>query len=381
MNSLSLILKNPRYLAPAMVFASLNILMGTWAIYIPHIKSKLKLDDGEFGFAILFFGLGTFVMILLAPSLIHKLKIGKSTAYGLFIFMLLFLFPFLVSSFFELCLALFFIGFSAAFTDIAMNSLVSEIEKEDGIHIMSANHGFFSLGGMISAGIGTWFLPLVSVPFYHITIVIALMLVINGYLTKYYITFSAGEIEKTNFSFSELKPVLALVIISFFIMGSEGAVENWSALYLQNVSMADEKFYGIGFTAFSLTMALGRFYGDNISKRIGSIKIMLIGICIALIGFLNVLLADLIYAIIGFALIGLGFSVVVPELYRIGGKLPGVSSSKGIAMIAGMGFIGFLITPFLMGVVSDWSSLKYSFGFLMVFSIISLLLILTIKKK
>ena len=244
MNSLLLLLKNPRYFAAAMVFATLNILMGTWAIYIPYIKSKLKLNDGEFGFALLFFGLGTLIMILLAPSLIQKMKIGRSTIFGLLIFMISFLFPFLASTYIELCLALLFVGLSAALTDIAMNSLVSEIEKEDNVHIMSANHGFFSLGGMISAGIGTWFLPLVSVPFYHMLLVILIMLVVNVFLAKNYIRFSTGQIEKTSFSFDGLKPVLLLVIISFLIMGSEGAIENWSALYLQNVTMAEEKFYG-----------------------------------------------------------------------------------------------------------------------------------------
>ena len=364
-----------------MVFATLNILMGTWAIYIPYVKSSLKLDDGEFGFALLFFGLGTLIMILLAPSLIRKMRLGRSTLFGLLFFMITFLFPFLAATYIELCLALLFVGLSAGLTDIAMNSLVSEIEKEDNIHIMSANHGFFSLGGMISAGIGTWFLPLVSVPLYHMLIVIIIMLVVNGYLGKYYIGFSNGQIEKTSFSFKGLKPVLVLVIIGFLIMGSEGAIENWSALYLQNVTMAEEKFYGFGFTAFSLTMALGRFFGDAISRKFGSTRIMIVGVSIAILGFVNILMEELSFAIIGFALVGLGFSVVVPELYRIGGKLPGVSSSKGISMIAGAGFLGFLTTPFLMGKISDWFTLKFSFIALMGFSFISLLLMFRNKKR
>jgi fucose permease len=355
--------------------------MGTWAIYIPHIKNKLKLDDGAFGFAILFFGLGILVMLLIAPSLIQKMKVGRSTAIGLFIYMILFLLPFVATSYIELCLSLFLVGLAAALTDISMNSLVSEIEKEDNVHIMSANHGFFSLGGMISAGIGTWFLPLVKIPVYHMAVVVVLMILINGFLVKNYLNYSVEKVEKTNFSFSQLKPVLSLVIIGFFIMGSEGAIENWSALYLENIAMVEEKYFGLGFTAFSLTMAFGRFYGDKISQKFGSKNIILIGLVIAIIGFINILMVDLIYSIVGFALVGLGFSGVIPELYRIGGKLPGVDSSKGISMIAGAGFLGFLMTPFLMGKISDWSSLKYSFVTLLVFSIIPFLMMFTIKKR
>ena len=381
MHSLRLILKHPRYLAPAMVFATLNVVMGTWAIYIPNIKNKLNLDDGELGFAILFFGLGIFVMLLITPSLIQKMKVGRSTALGLFIYMLLFLLPFMATSYFQLCLSLFLVGLAAALTDISMNSLVSEIEKEDKVHIMSANHGFFSLGGMFSAGIGTWFLPMVETPVYHMAVVIILMLLINGYLLRNYINYSVEKVDKSNFSFSQLKPVLTLVVIGFFIMGSEGAIESWSALYLENVARAEEKYFGLGFTAFSLTMAFGRFFGDKISQKFGSIKIIMFGLVIAIIGFISILMTDLVYSIVGFALVGLGFSGIIPELYRIGGKLPGVDSSKGISMIAGAGFLGFLITPFLIGKISDWSSLKYSFIALLFFSIIPFLLMFTIKKR
>ena len=381
MHSLRLILRHPRYLAPAMVFATLNVIMGTWAIYIPHIKKKLNMDDGAFGGAILFFGLGIFVMLFMAPKLIQKIKVGRATAVGLLIFMILFLLPFLARSYNELCLSLFFVGLAAALTDIAMNSLVSEIEKEDNVHIMSANHGFFSLGGMIGAGIGTWFLPMVKTPAYHMAVVIISMFLINAYFARNYLNYRVEKIDKTSFSFSQLKPVFTLVFIGFFIMGSEGAIENWSALYLENISMAEEKYFGLGFTAFSLTMALGRFFGDRISQKFGSINIILIGLLIAIIGFINILMVDLVYSIAGFALVGLGFSGIIPELYRIGGKLSGVDSAKGISMIAGAGFLGFLIMPFLLGKISDWSSLKYSFAALLVFSVVPFLLMFTIKKR
>ncbi|AOW20011.1 MFS transporter [Urechidicola croceus] len=381
MNSLRLILSNKRYLSPAIVFATLNVLLGTWAIYIPHVKSKLAIDDGEFGFASIFFGLGTFIMLLIAPYLIQKIKVGRSTGFGVLLLMFSFTLPLIVNSYYELCASLFIVGFIGAFTDISMNSLVSEIEKEDGVHIMSANHGFFSLGGMLSAGIGTFFLPIVEVPVYHMLVVILILILINGFLMKNYFSHEVENVKQTKFSFSQLKPVLTLVIIGFFIMGSEGAIESWSALYLENISMTEEKFFGLGFTAFSFTMAFGRFFGDKISQQFGSKKIILIGTLVGIIGFASVLLVDLTFVIIGFALVGIGFSVIIPELYRIGGKLPNIDSSKGISMIAGAGFLGFLITPFLLGQISDWSSLKYSFVALLGFSVISFVLMLTIKNR
>jgi MFS family permease len=222
---------------------------------------------------------------------------------------------------------------------------------------------------------------MVKTPVYHMAVIIILMILINGYLLKNYLYFSAEKVEKSSFSFSQIKPVFTLVVIGFFIMGSEGAIENWSALYLENITMTDEKYFGLGFTAFSFTMAFGRFFGDKISQKFGSIKIILIGLLVAIIGFISILMVDLVYSIVGFALVGLGFSGIIPELYRIGGKLPGVDSSKGISTIAGAGFLGFLILPFLLGKISDWSSLKYSFVALLVFSIFPFLLMFSIKKR
>ena len=59
MKSLKLLFSNPRYFAPALVFATINILYGTWAIYIPRITSLLDIDEGQLGIAIFFMALGT----------------------------------------------------------------------------------------------------------------------------------------------------------------------------------------------------------------------------------------------------------------------------------------------------------------------------------
>ncbi|MGI9552683.1 MAG: MFS transporter, partial [Aurantibacter sp.] len=82
MKSLRLILSNPRYLAPAWVFASLNILFGTWAIYIPTVKENLGIDKSQLGFAIFFLSLGVFTVFPVAAKIINKIGVGKATWYG-----------------------------------------------------------------------------------------------------------------------------------------------------------------------------------------------------------------------------------------------------------------------------------------------------------
>jgi len=150
-------------------------------------------------------------------------------------------------------------------------------------------------------------------------------------------------------------------VVSFIVMGSEGAIVDWSGLYLQEVSRAPEFLLGAGFLAFSATMTLGRFVGDGISARIGSIRIVILGIAIAILGYGSVLATHTLLAITGFALIGLGFSVIIPELFRIGGNIRGVESSQGVAFIAGTGYTGFLMAPPVLGFLAESFSLKLSF--------------------
>jgi fucose permease len=108
-------------------------------------------------------------------------------------------------------------------------------------------------------------------------------------------------------------------------------------------------------------MTLGRFLGDAVSTKMGSVKIVALGAFVAIVGYGLVLTTATTLAIVGFALCGLGFSVMVPELFRIGGNVKGVESSQGVSFIAGMGYSGFLLAPPLLGYVAKTSSLVSCF--------------------
>ncbi|MCK0147387.1 MFS transporter [Arenibacter sp. F26102] len=371
MKSLRLILSNPRYFAPSWVFASINILFGTWAIYIPTVKEKLGIDKADLGIAIFFLSLGVFVIFPVAAKIINWLGVGKATWYGILFSCLAALLPLLAPNYYSLLGALFLFGASSGITDIAMNTLVTEIEKEDQQNFMSASHGFFSLGGVF-AGLGSFLIFTINNPALHMLYAVVLVFVINYIFHKHYKHIVAAPVEKEPFSLKLFKPLLVLGIVSFIVMGGEGAIVDWSGLYLQEISMAPETLIGTGFLAFSAMMTLGRFLGDSISASIGSIKIVALGASIAIIGFLFVLATHTYMAIAGFALIGLGFSVIIPELFRIGGTVKGVDSSQGVSFIAGTGYSGFLLGPVVLGFVAESFSLKYTFVILLVCTFIVL---------
>ncbi len=360
MKSLRLILSNARYFGPAWVFASLNILFGTWAIYIPTVKENLEIDMSQLGIAIFFLSLGVFVVFPIASKIINRVGVGRATWYGVILICIAALLPLLAPSYYMLMAALFLFGASSGFTDISMNTLVTELEKKDKKKFMSASHGFFSLGGVL-AGLGSFLIGPLDNPPLHMGIAVALVFIVNFIYHRRYCGLVAEPVENEPFSLKLFKPLLLLGLISFVAMGSEGAIVDWSGLYLKEISIAPEALWGAGFLGFQVTMTLGRFLGDGFSSKLGSIKMVGLGVLVVITGYGFVLSTNTYLAILGFAFSGLGFSVMIPEVFRIGGNVKGIDSSQGVSFIAGTGYTGFLLAPPILGFIADRSSLVTCF--------------------
>ena len=379
MKSLRLILTNPRYFGPAWVFASLNILFGTWAIYIPFVKEDLEIDKAVLGIAIFFLSLGVFTIFPVAARIINRMGVGRATWVGAVLICVTAIFPVAAPSFILLAVSLFIFGATNGFTDISMNTLVTEIEKEDKQNFMSASHGFFSLGGVV-AGLGSFLIPVFDNRLLHMGIAAGVVLLINYLFHRNYKHIVAAPIEKEPFSFKNFKPLLLLGLVSFVVMGSEGAIVDWSGLFLKEVTIAPAALWGAGFLAFQSLMTIGRFFGDAISARLGSVKIVALGAIVAVLGYLLVLTSEIYLAILGFAFTGLGFSVIVPELFRIGGNVKGVESSQGVAFIAGTGYSGFLVGPVILGFIAEKFSLSLTFMTLLICCVLVLMSTLLLRK-
>lgn len=376
MESLRLILSRKRYFAPVWVFASINIMVGTWVLYIPRVKERLDIDDGDIGVALFCYAVGGLLAVTFSSKIIDAIGAGKATLYGILVFSLLFLLPIIAPSLVLLCAGLLLAGMSSAFTDIAMNALVTELEKEDQVHFMSAAHAFFSLGGVLGAGIGSLLIGYISMPFMHILGVAVVLVVTNIVLSPHFIKITgiAAQKEEKGAVLKLIKPLFILTVIAFIVMGSEGSLEQWSKLYLQDiVKVRTEWLAGFGFVIFSAAMTLGRFFGDGVSARLGSYRIIIYGLLIAITGYVAILSAIEGLSLLGFGFVGIGFSVIIPELFRLAGKAKGMTSSQGISVVAGMGFVGFMAGPAIMGSLAAAFSLWASYLALGVASVIALL--------
>jgi fucose permease len=177
---------------------------------------------------------------------------------------------------------------------------------------------------------------------------------------------------------AHLKPLFLIALIGLVVMVSEGAIADWSALYLKKVIQLDLKYIGFGYAAFACAMMIGRFSGDSLSRKIGSWKLITFAITVGIAGFILVLIINPLFSVIGFFVVGLGFSVVVPEVYRLASNVEGIKTADAVSFVAATTNIGFMVGPVFLGYIAELKSLHLSFTVLTAF--VSLALIISILK-
>lgn len=384
MNSLKHIMGRMAYFAPSWVFASINIMVGTWVLYLPFIKAKFTLNEAEIGTALFFTSLGLIISLPIVPRINKKFSEGRSTQMGIILLALAFNLPLIATNYTALCAGLLIIGILSGFTDISMNAVVSLTEKRDGQNFMSAAHGFFSLGGFIGGGIGSLVIARHLDPVWHMAVITGFIVVSNLILSKHYLNIkdqtylTADSTAAKPKPFQKILPVIGLSMAAFIVMMNEGAVEHWSTLFLFEVVQLTETTATLGFVMFSLTMTLGRFLGDGFSQKVGSVKTLAYGFGIAVVSYGLILSTVKITSILGFALLGFGLSVIVPELVRLAGRNKQVNASEAIASVTGIGYVGFLTGPIILGYLANWTNLTISYVFLGLSALVGLSITLSI---
>lgn len=361
MISIKFFIQHKKYFASAFLYSCFSLIFSTWVTYIPHIAEKIGITEGRIGKAIFFSALGAFFMIRICRHFIDRIGVGRYTYFALLIYCICFFGPFLAYNYVSLCISLFIFGMAGSSYAISLNSLTATIEKQDGVYIMSGSHGFWSLGGMVGSATGSFIAALVHNPILHISVLVLVIQIIQVRLKSEYF-FRKGdqpltEKRKTN----KIKPLFIIALIGLVVMVSEGAIADWSALYLKKIVLLDIKYIGFGYSAFSFAMMIGRFTGDSLSKKLGSWQLITWSSLIGIIGFLLVLILNPFFTLPGFFIIGLGFSVIVPEVYRLASNVDGVKTADGVSFIAATTNIGFLVGPVLLGFIAEFRSLHLSF--------------------
>lgn len=344
--------KNTTRWATFAMFLANGFGFGSWATGIAPLKTLLHLSAGELSIALLAMSIGGLIAMQPANHLTQKVG-GTGAAMRLagFAFAGALTLPFMAPHLPFLIAACALLGAAGCLMGVAINAHASKLERDWGSPIMSSFHAGFSLGGLLGTGFGAMLLSL-HIPAHSLmlpsaAIVLTLVATASSFA-------GPGDTEKHEgqpiFRLPE-KSILGLAAILTLSFMSEGAMADWSGIYLTSLGENPARA-AAGYAAFSATMVLGRLTGDLIVQRFGRSLVIGLGTALAATGLLIATAIPTFAAVIfGFALVGVGFSNVVPCVFSAAAQRAS-SPAAGIAAVSTAGFGGFLSGPPLIGAVA-----------------------------
>ncbi|SOE20563.1 Fucose permease [Spirosomataceae bacterium TFI 002] len=365
-------------------FLAVGILFGTWATFIPQVKIRYDLNDADLGMLLLSMPLGALSMNAMGAYLVNRIGMQRATLFGLFFMCFAFLIPLNVPFFWMLPIGLFLCGSGISITNVAMNTVAGSLEVSERINIISTCHGLFSIGLMLSSIAASTAIGLKVEGGLYVVFVITFV-VLGGLIVRKTLLSIADQKEESapasNSKFTmPTGPLLIMILMGLCNNFTEGTMADWSSVFMRDVIKSSTYFTGWGLAAYSLFMALGRFFGDALIPRYGANKILTWGAVISFIGIMVlILLPNVEMAIIGFSLVGAGVSCAAPILYASSARVPGMKKGAGLAIFNTFAMIGFMVGPVIIGFISEAVSL--SFAFMLVSGLCVLWAVLSLRAK
>ena len=334
--------------------------IAAWAPLVPYAKARAQLNEGTLGLLLLCLGVGSIIAMPVAGALASRFGCRRVLSAGTLLLCVALPMLATVSSIPLLMAGLFLFGAGLGTVDSTVNLQAVIVERASGKTMMSGFHGLFSLGGIVGAAgvsalLGLGLSPL-SATLVVIVITLGALLKAAPHLLPY-----GSESSGPAFAIPH-GVVLFIGCLCFIVFLAEGAVLDWSAVFLSDERGLDEAYAGLGYAAFALTMTLGRLTGDAIVRRLGAKRVIVIGGLLATAGML---LATLLPAwettLLGYALVGAGCSNIVPVLYTAVGKQTVMPEHIAVPAITTLGYAGILAGPALIGFIAHGSSLSVAF--------------------
>ena len=334
-------------------FVLAGFAFSAWAVRIPDVKNALGLDDATLGLTLLGTAAGSVVSMSASGWTIARFGSQRMTTTAALLACATLALPALVPSPPLLFAALFVFGAAYGTLDVAMNAQAAAVEERWGSPIMSSFHGTFSVGALAGSFLAAVIAGHGVPPGLHLLGTGMVLAVLALVATRFLVSSPAESGEDGPTFALPIGPLASLGALALGVLLAEGAVADWGAVYLRDELGATAAASGLGYTAFSLTMAGGRFAGDGLVQRLGPVWVVRGGGLLVAIGLGVALLGGSVpAALAGFACVGAGLAATFPVLLSVAGRTPGVPTGTAIAAVATAGYTGFLIGPPAIGLVS-----------------------------
>ena len=343
-----------------LLFLLAGFAAAAWASLVPVAKAATGVNEGELGLVLLCLGIGS--LLAMPVSGVVSTRHGCRKVLMVCGVALCACLPLLASvqNVFTLAAALFFFGAMIGTFDCVMNIQAVIVERDNKRPLMSGFHGFYSLGGLLGAATTSAIMDLGVSPFATVSAIalagVLLLMVIRRHVLPY-----GNPAEGPPFALPRGE-VLFLGMLCMTVFLVEGSMMDWSAVMLTENHGMPVAQAGYGFAAFSLTMTFGRLTGDRIVARVGRRSVVTVGGLLAMGGILLATLVPLWQAaLLGYAMVGLGCSNIVPVLFTAVGRQTSMPQSVAVPAMSTLGYAGVLAGPAAIGFIAHHSSLPMAF--------------------
>jgi fucose permease len=342
------------------VFFVNGLVLASWVPHIPAVKDAHGLSDGRLGLVLLAMAVGAVLALPVAGWLVGRLGSRRMTSLAGVGFCLLLPLPLVSPSVPWLALSLLALGAGNGILDVSMNAQAVALERHYDRPILSSFHGLFSLGGFAGAAITGLAMSSGLGDSVHVTATAGAVVAVLAWL----VPSSDGPAGHPGPVFARpARALLGLGLLAFGGLLAEGAMADWSAVYLRDALGTSPAVAAGGFTAFSLAMAAGRFGGDRLAARLRPDRLLRDSAALAAVGLgAALLIGRPAAAIAGFGLVGLGIANVIPILFSAAGRVRGVPAGTALAAVATTGYFGFLAGPPLIGLTAELTGLPVALG-------------------
>lgn len=356
--------KNSDLYAANVGFFTAGFTIAAWAPLIPFVNEALQVGPMQFGLLLLMLGVGSVLGMPLAGWLSSNLGSRKAIAIsGYSSCLALALLAWTPNYVFECC-ALFFYGISLGCLEVSVNLYGAALERSRNSRHMSGMHAFYSVGEVsaaicvslaLSMGFDMWS----TTPFWMVILTVLLTLAIPHIST-------ISLMPKRSESLAMPKgPVTLLAVLCAVVFLAEGAMLDWSALFLQqHVDIPVEKT-GIAYTVFVFAMAITRLIGDRLVTKLGAINVVWGGMLLMIIALtIMVLIPSLPISLIAAFLMGVGIANIAPLIISAASQQKHMPALPAVTAVTTIGYLGLMAGPAILGVISEYTSIATAFLFL-----------------
>jgi MFS family permease len=351
--------------------------VGMWVVHIPNVERATGISHSTLGLLLLILGGAAFTGMQVAGPLADRLGQRRLVpAAGVLLGLSLFG-PGLAGNWWTLGLALAVFGFSNGSIDVAMNTHAVVVERAYPRPIMAAFHAMWSIGGAFAALIGAAALHAGIHTAVSLSVCGVICIVVSLIASRFLVEAGQDEPEESVATEQVAPParlVWALGGLAFGLMLAEGVANDWAALQFRDILGTSTSTAAYAYGSFAVAMTVGRFATDRVAALIGPAAIVRYGAALAAIGLTTVILVPWVpVGLVGWALFGLGLSGGVPQLFTAAGNLDPRASGALMAKVVGLGYVGLLAGPALIGALTHWMPLNVAFALPVILCVLTVL--------